>query len=150
MYWFKDSAQPFLSHRELERELEKRMLGDMQSWTPQNSGVQNSKPDIGARPAAVEFSAHEGALKEQKWLTQGRNRALRDKAIQQAMGRCAACERDYSKVLEGAGERVLEVHHRRQLSLRKTPRLTRVADLAVVCANCHRLLHIKPGKTLWS
>ena len=180
-----DSDPPFLSHRELERELEKSMLGDMQFWTPQNSGIQISKPAIavelercwaharrasqspgrdsttssrrtsarqrppvGERPAAVEFSAQEGALKEQKRLTQGRNRTLRDKALQQAMGRCAACGRDYSKVLDGAGKRVLEVHHRRQLSLRETPELTRVTDLAVVCANCHRLLHVNQAKTL--
>ena len=119
-----------------------------QSSNRDSATSSRQPPPVGKRPAAVEFSAQEGALKEQRRLIRGRNRKLRDQSLLLAKGRCAACGRDYAKVLNGDGKRVLEVHHRRQLSNHSSPKLTQVTDLAVVCANCHRLLHIKPGKTL--
>ena len=166
-------GDPLLSRSELKE----GVLGGWKKWGPQSSGVeisdkkiadelerrwaearrasQSSSRDSATPPrqhppvvAAVEFSAHEGALKEQRRLTRGRNRKLRDQALLLAKDRCAACGRDYAKVLNGDGKRVLEVHHRRQLSNHSSPKLKQVTDLAVVCANCHRLLHVKPGKTL--
>ena len=42
----------------------------------------------------------------------------------------------------------MQVHHRKQLSSRDTPTVTKVSDLAVVCANCHLLLHLDQEKAL--
>jgi predicted HNH restriction endonuclease len=39
---------------------------------------------------------------------------------------------------------VFEVHHRSPLSSATTPRRTTLAELAVVCANCHRAVHATP------
>ena len=132
---------------ELERRWAKARRAS-QSSNRDSATSSRQPPPVGKRPAAVEFFAQEGALKEQRRLMRGRNRKLRDQALLLAKGRCAACGRDYAKVLNGDGKRVLEVHHRRQLSNHSSPKLTQVTDIAVVCANCHRLLHIKPGKTL--
>jgi hypothetical protein len=44
--------------------------------------------------------------------------------------------------------RVLQVHHRQQLAARDVPVVTKGSDLAVVCANCHLLLHLNPEKAL--
>jgi 5-methylcytosine-specific restriction protein A len=46
------------------------------------------------------------------------------------------------------GKRVLQVHHRKQLSSRDAPALTKPEDLAVVCANCHLLIHYDPKRAL--
>jgi predicted HNH restriction endonuclease len=51
-------------------------------------------------------------------------------------------------LLDGRGVRVLQAHHRAQLSSRDAPSLTKVSDLAVVCANCHLLLHLDPRRAL--
>jgi predicted HNH restriction endonuclease len=51
-------------------------------------------------------------------------------------------------VLDGRGVRVLQVHHRKQLSAREAPSITKLGDLAVVCANCHLLLHLDPKNAL--
>jgi predicted HNH restriction endonuclease len=57
------------------------------------------------------------------------------------------CATDFSTLLNGNAVRILQVHHLRQLSLAKTPRMTRIEDLAVVCPNCHAMLHLDAKKT---
>ena len=90
----------------------------------------------------------EGLLTEVAYLKRKRSRSLRDLAFRLAAGICAVCDRDFSKLLNGRGVRVLQVHHRRQLSAHTAPALTSVDDLAVVCANCHMLLHLDQDKAL--
>jgi hypothetical protein len=90
----------------------------------------------------------EGTKTEALQLRTKRSRKLRDLALQAANNICCVCRRDYSKVLAGRGVRVLQVHHRQQLSARKAPAITKLSNLAVVCANCHLLLHLDPRKAL--
>lgn len=90
----------------------------------------------------------EGLKTEVVQYVNKRSRRLRAIAFQRARGVCAVCRRDFSKVLRGRGVRVLQVHHRRQLSVGNAPRVTRVNDLVVVCANCHLLLHLDPRRAL--
>ena len=77
-----------------------------------------------------------------------RSRKLRDAAYKAAIGVCCVCDSEFSNVLGGRGVRVLQVHHCKQLSARKAPSVTKLSDLAVVCANCHLLLHLDSGKAL--
>jgi 5-methylcytosine-specific restriction protein A len=86
----------------------------------------------------------ENTLREAKVLLRKRSRRLRAEALKRSRGVCAACATDYSVVLGGRGLRVLQVHHRRQLAAMDTPVVTTVDDLAVVCANCHALIHSDP------
>lgn len=90
----------------------------------------------------------EGITTEVVRLTSSRSRRLRDLAMKQAQGVCCVCDRDFSGVLGGKGVRVLQVHHRRQLAASELPHRTKLDDLAVVCANCHMLLHMDPKKAL--
>lgn len=96
----------------------------------------------------AEESDIEGTKTEVVRITSKRSRRLRDLAFKAAQGVCCACRRDFSKVLGGRGVRVLQVHHRQQLAARDAPSVTKVSDLAVVCANCHLLLHLDPENTL--
>lgn len=100
------------------------------------------------KSVCAEEYAIEGIKHEVTILVSERNKKLRDGAFAAAKGVCEACERDFSKVLKGQGMRVLQVHHRKQLSLQDVPVVTRREDLAVVCANCHLLLHLSPTKVL--
>lgn len=55
---------------------------------------------------------------------------------------CALCGiDDNSKYPKHFGERIFEVHHLSPLSTAATPVRTTLADLAVLCANCHRAVH---------
>ncbi len=90
----------------------------------------------------------EGTKTEVVQFKTKRSRRLRDLAFKAARGVCCVCRRDYSTLLGGRGVRVLQVHHRDQLAARDAPSLTKVKDLAVVCANCHLLLHLDPKNAL--
>jgi Zn finger protein HypA/HybF involved in hydrogenase expression len=96
----------------------------------------------------AEESDIEGTKTEIRAIKTKRSRKLRDMAFKAADGVCCVCQRDYSKVLGGRGVRVLQVHHREQLSVRDAPSITKLSELAVVCANCHLLLHLDSGKAL--
>jgi predicted HNH restriction endonuclease len=89
-------------------------------------------------------AAIEGARVEAVRYVRGRSGRLRLEALNRARGRCEACCRDFSRVLNGLGSRVLQVHHRKQLAETEAPRLTKLDDLAVLCANCHSLVHADP------
>jgi hypothetical protein len=92
--------------------------------------------------------AMEGLVNEATILSRGRNSSLRKVALAQAKGVCEGCGVDFSKVYGGKGARVLQVHHLHQLALRDVPSITKLRDLAVVCANCHALIHADPEHAL--
>lgn len=98
-------------------------------------------------PTADDFEPHaiEGMVTETIRYSRGRSGALRKQALEVANGVCAACGIDYKKVLKGKGVRVLQVHHIKQLASTDAPRVTKLGDLAVVCANCHMLIHSNPN-----
>jgi Zn finger protein HypA/HybF involved in hydrogenase expression len=87
------------------------------------------------------FTILEGIARELTVTARSRSRKLRGLALRRSRGICEACGTDYSALLEGKGIHVLQVHHRRQLALQDVPKLTSPDDLAVVCANCHAIIH---------
>ncbi len=52
---------------------------------------------------------------------------------------CECCKFDFRKAYGQLGDYFIECHHKVHLSRGK--RLTRLEDLALVCSNCHRMLH---------
>lgn len=137
-------------------------LGKMH-WDSQSSGV-NIPDDVAYRlenewadfldsdlilPTDVaEPSAIEGLKTETKTYNRGRSSKLRKLALEKANGICSVCCVDYREILNGKGIRVLQVHHRNQLAISDTPRVTKMSDLAVVCGNCHLLIHMNPRKAI--
>ncbi len=107
-----------------------------------------SLDDLQTANLFADMSDIEGLRSEYRALRSKRSRRLRNKALALANGVCAVCRRDFSEVLDGLGRRVLQVHHCEQLSARDVPSVTRLTDLAVVCANCHLLLHLNNHKTM--
>lgn len=88
----------------------------------------------------------EGIASEITVLRRSRCRKFRSEALERAGGVCEACEVDFSQILDGIiGHRALNVHHRLQLALRRVPTVTTASDLAVVCANCHAMIHANPS-----
>ena len=56
---------------------------------------------------------------------------------------CEVCEFDFYKVYGELGEGFMECHHKVPLSEIEGESITSINDLALVCANCHRMLHRK-------
>jgi 5-methylcytosine-specific restriction protein A len=59
------------------------------------------------------------------------------------MGRlaCEVCSFDFKQHYGDLGEGFIECHHTQPLSFSTAGEKTRLTDLALVCANCHRMLH---------
>jgi predicted HNH restriction endonuclease len=51
------------------------------------------------------------------------------------------CGFDFEAVYGELGRDYAQVHHLNPLGDRTTPSQTKLADLAVVCANCHAMIH---------
>jgi hypothetical protein len=54
---------------------------------------------------------------------------------------CECCNFDFSNTYPNLGNGFIECHHR--IPINQGERITRLEDLALVCANCHRMLHRK-------
>ncbi len=54
---------------------------------------------------------------------------------------CEVCRFDFAKQYGELGEWFCEVHHRILLSEVDGPITPRLSDLAIVCSNCHRMIH---------
>ncbi|WP_211961395.1 HNH endonuclease [Cupriavidus plantarum] len=90
--------------------------------------------------------AKEGRLLTRVHQVRERNRALVKKAKANALkihGRlfCEACGFDFEKTYGVRGKGMIEVHHTKPLHTIAEGEVTRVEDLAMLCANCHRVVH---------
>lgn len=96
-----------------------------------------------------ERPAIEGKLIESICRHKSREKRLREDKIKQAMvihnGRLPCevpgCGFDYLETYGEIGRAFAHVHHKNPLSDRAEPEETRLEDLAVVCANCHAMVH---------
>lgn len=66
----------------------------------------------------------------------------KQKAKQEGKLFCCVCKFDFEKEYPGHGDGFIECHHIEPISTGRI-RTTTVADLAMVCPNCHRMLHRK-------
>jgi 5-methylcytosine-specific restriction protein A len=90
--------------------------------------------------------AREGRLLTHVHLRRERSRKLleRKKALaiaEHGLLVCEACGFDYEQVYGVRGKGFIECHHTRPLHTLKPDSLTHVEDLALLCANCHRMVH---------
>ncbi len=98
-------------------------------------------------PNVDELGFPEGAAAERRHLVRERNRQLirNAKRLFKAMhhGRlyCQVCGFDFSERYGELGEDYIEAHHTLPVSLMADGHVTYIDDLAMVCANCHRMLH---------
>ncbi|QDV39270.1 HNH endonuclease [Tautonia plasticadhaerens] len=106
---------------------------------------------VGRYDAARKVDEDPGAMEGEVRIALTRHRArerwLRDEKLAQAKaanaGRlpCQVCGFDFFEVYGEPGRDYAQVHHFKPLSDRTRPSLTRLEDLAVLCANCHVMIH---------
>jgi hypothetical protein len=94
----------------------------------------------------VDFAANEGAPYLVAHLRRERDRGIvaKKKAeVRRSTGRlaCEACGFDFFVAYGAHGEDFCEVHHLSPLSLSDESVTTTLVDLAVLCSNCHRIIH---------
>jgi len=95
-----------------------------------------------------EKGGREGALLEKLHKYKERNRALAEKKKAQALKnlgylKCDVCDFVFKDKYGSLGEGFMECHHIIPLSEIEIEQETKLKDLSLVCANCHRMLHRK-------
>lgn len=98
-------------------------------------------------------TAAEGRLLARWAMSRERNPALRRRKISQVrkLGlplHCAVCTFDFSSAYGSLGDGYIEVHHVLPLHI-SGPRETKLNDLALLCANCHRMCHRSHRGASW-
>lgn len=89
----------------------------------------------------------EGRLVERLHLERERSPALIRRAKEHALAqgrplRCACCDFDFEAKYGELGRGFIEAHHTKPVSsLHQEGEETRIEDIALVCPNCHRMLH---------
>lgn len=110
--------------------------------------------DAPVLPDEGSFEAQEGRLLTRLHLYRERNRAIvkRKKAYVlkwQGHLHCEACGFDFLKVYGERGLGFIECHHSKPVSELVVGETTKLADLILLCANCHRMVHAaRPWWTL--
>lgn len=103
------------------------------------SGVVRVLPE----PEAIE--AEEGGIVLKLHKRRERDRKLVKAKLEsaRAVGQlsCEVCSFDFKSAYGALGEGYIEVHHLNPVHLLKPGMKTRLDDLALLCANCHRMAH---------
>ncbi|MFD7920516.1 HNH endonuclease [Streptomyces sp. NPDC059740] len=108
--------------------------GDLQSLAP----TEDEEFD-------EDYSAPEGRLLMRRHKARERNKGLRKKKIASVLHRglrlaCEACGFDFEEVYGDRGAGYIECHHVVPLHEAGEGR-TKLSELALICANCHRVIH---------
>lgn len=107
---------------------------------------EQSRTDQEAYPD-VDATAVEGERRLVEHLRVERSAALAKAKKATVLSRtgqlaCEVCDFDFGEHYGAVAKGFCEVHHRRPLSKRRGRSETSLEDLAIVCSNCHRVLHL--------
>lgn len=103
--------------------------------TASGSAVAEASPE-------VEYLEGQRLVRERSFFK--RNPELVREAKDHYGYKCQVCGFDFAECYGPIGERYIECHHLNPLSERdeaETVLVTTIADLAVLCSNCHRMIH---------
>jgi len=95
-----------------------------------------------------EWEATEGGITYRQHRRYERSHGLarrkRD-AVRASKGalRCEVCDLDFEERYGCMGADFIEVHHKKPVHTMKPGEKTKLADLALLCSNCHRIVHRK-------
>ncbi|WP_420030654.1 HNH endonuclease [Pseudomonas oryzihabitans] len=115
--------------------------GIVESSTPENHALSGDD-EYGITEAA------EGKLLTRLHRIRERSRALveaKKKDAWQELGclKCEACDFDFSVAYGSIGNGIIDVHHTKPIHTLKPGERTKLSELAMLCANCHRVVHSK-------
>lgn len=101
--------------------------------------------EFGLEPDEITFK--EGKERMRLHLTKERNRQLVNRAkeswYQSSNGKlhCEVCNFSFPEKYGKVGAGFIEAHHRISIASLTAETIVKIADLAAVCSNCHRMIH---------
>ena len=135
----------------LDREVWNEFAHDINRLKLTATSITQNVGFVTETKAVYNFSDEDEEFAEGKILTQlhrhkERNRRVIEKKKRKVlveMGRlaCEVCGFDFAQVYGDLGYGYAECHHTVPVSELRENHRTRLVDLAIVCANCHRMIH---------
>ncbi|SKB40636.1 5-methylcytosine-specific restriction enzyme A [Sphingobacterium nematocida] len=137
----KEVFQEFKNQKDLLRKLATAIKATLE-YPDINAEILNAREDI----EDSDFERSEGTVLYRYHLARERNATLVKKKKQQALKlhgklECELCSFDFFKTYGEIGYGFIECHHRTPLYELTESTVTKLDDLMLVCANCHRMLH---------
>ena len=105
------------------------------------STIQISEKENGNSNNDIEHQMVEGRLMEDKVLRRVRNRAARQKCLEDSNFTCCVCGFNFYKVYGEIGKNFIEVHHTKPLSSYNEEHEILQSELVALCSNCHSMAH---------
>jgi 5-methylcytosine-specific restriction protein A len=107
-------------------------------------GGLKAEPEISDEPSLTE--APEGRLLTRIHLARERSGKLVEAKKKSALAQsgklaCESCGFDFAETYGERGDGFIECHHLRPVASLRPGQVTRLSDLALVCSNCHRIVH---------
>jgi 5-methylcytosine-specific restriction protein A len=133
----------------LDVEVLKDFLADAAGMQAQADAIRQALESWDHEPLAVgvdvDFEAEEGGVLLRQHLRRERDPRLKNNKVAHARRRgtpiaCEACGFDFYQTYGERGLDYIECHHRTPLSV-VGEGTTRLPDLALICSNCHRMIH---------
>lgn len=90
-----------------------------------------------------ESQRFEGRLTEAKVLRRQRNRAARQRCLEDSGYTCYVCGFNFEKAYGEIGKEFLEVHHKKPLAIYDDEHPIPQSELCALCSNCHSIIHRK-------
>ncbi len=114
-----------------------------------NANVQTipaSPIDLSAADDPGFFEAEEGKVLTRVHRVRERDKKIVKRKKEEALKQhgalqCEACGFNFSQTYGADVEGVIDVHHTKPLHTLQPGDKTKLADLALLCANCHRVVH---------
>ncbi|HUH75639.1 MAG TPA: HNH endonuclease [Chitinophagales bacterium] len=107
------------------------------------------KSDLNSLEEELTIEYKEGKIKDSLSSKYERNLALRKSTIEIHGKSCQVCQFDFYKTYGELGKDFIEVHHLIPISYYKDEHAVNPnTEMAVLCANCHRMMHRSKNKIL--
>ncbi|MCO7176975.1 HNH endonuclease [Sporolactobacillus kofuensis] len=110
----------------------------LRGFEPSDNNVELTEDDLGFVEGKIKLRQHICRERNPKVIQRAK-----EKFKQEHNGRlyCEICGFDFYKTYGELGEDFIEGHHTLPVSQLKQGQVTKIEDIALVCSNCHRMLH---------
>jgi len=120
----------------------KAVIGDQQRYTVRKLAGEDFRKFEKSAKVSIKLDATEGQIYKKEANFRRRNGALIQAKKSNSDYRCEVCGFNFEKAYGSLGHDYIIAHHIEPLSGRTRPSITTLNDIALLCANCHAMVHI--------
>ena len=116
-------------------------IGDQQRYTVRKLTRDDYRALENRSKALLKQEALEGQINRRELVFRRRNSSLIQAKKANSDYRCEVCDFSFEEAYGPIGHEYIVAHHVEPLSNRSKPSMTSLGDIALLCANCHAMVH---------